>query len=269
MSAKVEITKGERFAFGQNWSDFLVSVDQAAVDESKAALTKLFRTTDLTGLSFLDVGSGSGLSSLAARAMGMRVTSFDFDPQSVECTRALKSKFFPDDPDWQIMPGSATDSEFLKQLGTYDVVYSWGVLHHTGQMMHCLEVVTQTVAANGRLMIALYNDQGPASIYWRWTKIAYNKVKFLRPLLLGMHAIWPMLPNIILNKLRGRNPRRGMRYWTDLKDWVGGYPFEVSKPGDIVDFYVDRGFLLEGLTTVRNRMGCNEYVFRRVCSDTV
>ena len=38
--------------------------------------------------------------------------------------------------------------------------------------------------------------------------------------------------------------RRGMSYWHDLVDWVGGYPFEVASPGVVFDFYRLRGFVL-------------------------
>ncbi len=50
----------------------------------------------LAGNSFLDVGSGSGLFSLAAMRLGAdRVHSFDYDPQSVGCTKELKRRFPP------------------------------------------------------------------------------------------------------------------------------------------------------------------------------
>lgn len=49
----------------------------------------------------------------------------------------------------------------------------------------------------------------------------------------------------------------------DLIDWVGGWPFEVAKPEQVFDFYRERGYTLEGLTTAGGGLGCNEYVFRR------
>ena len=54
-----------------------------------------------------------------------------------------------------------------------------------------------------------------------------------------------------------------MSRWHDCVDWIGGYPFEVAKPGDVVDFCGRHGF--EPVKTVaRDGLGCNEFVFQRV-----
>jgi 2-polyprenyl-6-hydroxyphenyl methylase/3-demethylubiquinone-9 3-methyltransferase len=57
--------------------------------------------------------------------------------------------------------------------------------------------------------------------------------------------------------------KRGMSYWHDLVDWIGGYPFEVATPEAIFDFYMARNFELIALKTCGGRCGCNEFVFRR------
>lgn len=266
-SAKTEIERGERFSFGDNWSHFLKDLDQTQILLAERALQRLFRRESLAGLSFLDVGSGSGLSSLAARRLGAKVTSFDFDPASVGCTNALREMYYPQDTDWTVLQGSAADSEFLRNLGAFDIVYSWGVLHHTGQMTHCLSLLPNAVKPDGYLMVALYNDQGFISKYWSFVKYSYNRFAITRPLWMAIHALYPTLPSVLIRKVQKRPLERGMRVWTDLKDWVGGYPFEVVKPGWVVDFYVERGFLLSYLKTVGNRLGCIEFVFRKPISN--
>lgn len=125
----------------------------------------MLRVDDLQNRTFLDIGSGSGLFSLAARKLGARVHSFDYDPQSVACTRALKQRYFPDSADWVIEEGSALDADYLLRLGQFDIVYSWGVLHHTGAMWQALENVDGNVRQNGKLFIALYNHQPLISKY--------------------------------------------------------------------------------------------------------
>src|SRR5438876_354324 len=135
----LEVARGERFEFGKNWSRFLRELDEARITRAVDSLRDMLELDDLSGRSFLDIGCGSGLFSLAARRLGATVFSFDFDPQSVACTQEVKRRYCPQDGLWTINAGSALDSHFLKSLGQYDIVYSWGVLHHTGAMWQALE----------------------------------------------------------------------------------------------------------------------------------
>src|SRR5262249_10277097 len=129
-----EVSQSDRFAFGENWTRFLSVLDEERIHAAKAALQRMLGTESLCGCSFIDVGSGSGLSSLSARMLGARTHSFDYDPKSVACTRELKRRYFPDDHTWTVEEGSVLDQGYLRALGQFDVVCSWGVLHHTGQM---------------------------------------------------------------------------------------------------------------------------------------
>ncbi|HZB24819.1 MAG TPA: glycosyltransferase, partial [Vicinamibacterales bacterium] len=155
-----EVAAGERFEFGSNWARFLEVVDEDRIFTAEESLREMLHRTDLRGLTFLDVGSGSGLFSLAARRLGARVRSFDYDPQSVACTAELRRRYCPDDSQWEVSQGSILDARFVRSLGTFDIVYSWGVLHHTGNMWEALELVGQAVAPGGLLFIAIYNDMG-------------------------------------------------------------------------------------------------------------
>lgn len=171
-----EISAGQRFAFGSNWNDFSKKIDDARIEAAILGIQRLLAGQDLQGKSFLDVGSGSGLMSLAARNLGMKVTSFDYDPLSVACTEQLKAHYCPADTAWSVHQGSVLDSDFLHQFGRFDVVYSWGVLHHTGRMWEALSNTIQLVGPGGSLIVALYNDQGVQSKIWKKIKAAYNKV---------------------------------------------------------------------------------------------
>lgn len=270
-----EVRRGERFEYGKNWQGFLASLDEERIEQAERSLRELLEIESLAGKSFLDVGSGSGLFSLAARRLGARVHSFDYDPRSVACTAELKQRFFAEDEQWQIDEASVLDREYVESLGKFDVVYSWGVLPLTGDMWQSLENVHATVATGGKLFISIYNDQGGRSRRWRVVKRLYNKsprpVRFLMCLTVG--ACWESRAALI-RLLRFQNPlpfadwaakkkTRGMSVWNDLVDWVGGYPFEFAKPDEVFEFFRDRGFDLRQLKTIGSGHGCNEFVFVR------
>ena len=261
---KREIDAGERFAFGDNWANFLNVLNDQRITEAVSSLKQMLEVESLEGKTFLDIGSGSGLFSLAARKLGAKVFSFDYDPQSVACTRELKRRYFENDSNWKVEPGSVLDAEYLKSLGKFDIVYSWGVLHHTGDMWSALKNVDLNVAENGKLFIALYNYQPFASRYWTFVKKAYTKYPVLRPFFILIHGIYPTLPSLILKIVQQRKYPRGMSIWYDLYDWLGGYPFEVSKPEQIFEFYKSKDYQLRKLITVGGRLGCNEFVFQRI-----
>jgi SAM-dependent methyltransferase len=268
-----EIGRGERFEFGANWSRFLELLDEGRISRAEGSLKDMLEVESLAGKSFLDIGSGSGLFSLAARRLGARVHSFDYDPRSVACTRELRRRFFPEDPSWAVDEASALDENYVRGLGTFDVVYSWGVLHHTGQMWKALENARLPVAGGGKLFVAIYNDTGSQSARWKWIKRKYNELP--RPLRLPftLAVIAPDEAKAVARSiLKGRpgdyikswtryDENRGMSKWRDIVDWVGGHPYEVARPEEIFDFYRARGFRLTRLKAGGVGLGCNEFVF--------
>jgi 2-polyprenyl-3-methyl-5-hydroxy-6-metoxy-1,4-benzoquinol methylase len=268
---QAEVASGQRFEFGKNWASFLKTVDDQRIEEAKKSLTAMLDAIDLQGKTFLDVGCGSGLFSLAARLLGAKVHSLDYDASSVQCARELKRRYLPHDLNWTIEEASVLDQTYLASLGCFDVVYSWGVLHHTGNMWIALDNVNNLVASQGLLFIAIYNDQGSRSVRWRIVKKLYNRLPRLlrffiilpfaclllwRPVMKGMVRGYP------LEFFRDYKKRRGMSVWHDILDWLGGLPFEVAKPEEIFDFYKARNFALERLATDRGS-GCNEFLFVR------
>lgn len=273
-----EVAQGERFEFGKNWTRFLSVLNDERIAKAETSLKRMLECESLAGKSFLDIGSGSGLFSLAARRLGARVHSFDYDPHSVACTTELRRRYFPDDPQWVVESGSALDRNYVQSLGKFDVVYSWGVLHHTGNMWQALDNARLPVAPGGKLCIAIYNDTGSQSARWKWIKKTYNDLpRFLRsPFTVAVIA--PEEAKLMLRSLVTLKPQqyiqswtqydqnRGMSRWHDVVDWVGGYPYEAAKHDQIFDFYHQRGFTLEKLRS-GGGLGCNEFVFSKGGAD--
>ena len=260
-----------RFAFGANWTRYLELLNDARIQNAEKSLKQMLKVTTLQGRKFLDIGSGSGLFSLAARRLGAYVHSFDYDPKSVACALELRTRFFPGDSNWTIEQGSVLDEKYVRSLGKFDVVYSWGVLHHTGAMWRALEYAAIPVSPCGQLFVAIYDDEGRPSQYWKAIKRLYNQLPSgLKFVVLGPAFLRLWGPTTIRDFLCGRPNRtwrdyylnRGMSPWRDVVDWVGGYPFEVAKPEEVFEFYRERGFKLMTLKTVGGR-GCNEFVFEK------
>ena len=264
----------ERFPFGRNWASFLELLDEERIVEAERSLAEKMGRERIAGATFLDVGSGSGLFSLAAMRLGARsVHSFDFDPDSVACTQELRRRYFPEAAQWTIEQGSALDPEYLRSVGQWDIVYSWGVLHHTGEMWRALDLVTGAVAPSGRLFIAIYNDQGSLSSVWTSVKRLYNRGgpagrRALASCPTTLFAVCWSISSAerTPSPLPRLSHMRGMSMMHDWKDWLGGYPFEVAKPEAIFEFFRARGFSLTRLTTCGGGQGCNEFVFERTAA---
>jgi 2-polyprenyl-3-methyl-5-hydroxy-6-metoxy-1,4-benzoquinol methylase len=265
----------QRFSFGKNWSHFLQHMNEDRVKEAEKSLLQKLQCKTLSGKTFLDIGCGSGLFSLAAHRLGADVSSFDYDPESVKCALFLKKEYAPKAKNWDICEGSVLDQKHLENYQPVDILYSWGVLHHTGDMYKALENVAPLVKKGGLLFLSIYNDQGGASKRWTWIKRRYNHGSSVEAFFLMVYTlirVWG--PILLYSLLHGKGPvkvlssygknNRGMSAWYDLKDWLGGWPFEVAKPEEIFDFFQTRGFSLKTLKTCAGGLGCNEFVFQKL-----
>jgi 2-polyprenyl-3-methyl-5-hydroxy-6-metoxy-1,4-benzoquinol methylase len=265
------LARRDRFAFGENWAQFLSVVDERRISEAERSLTEMLGLLRLDGMRFCDVGCGSGLFSLAAWRLGAEVHSFDVDAASVACTEEMRRRFAHADGRWTIERGSALDGSYIDRIGRWDIVYSWGVLHHTGAMWRAMDLVARLVEREGILYIALYNDQGWQSRLWWFVKRTHNRLpRVLRFVIVAPAALLLWGPKTIRDMLRGRpfaswkhySSTRGMSAWHDLIDWVGGFPYEVARPDRVIAFYERLGFTLRKQVR-RTGLGCNEFVLMK------
>ncbi len=272
------MTQETRFGFGKNWKNFLQDYSKIRLNEASKSICQATKLKTLEKMTFCDVGSGSGLFSAAA-AVNLKakaVYSFDYDKDSVESTKLLKSKIDPNNKNWTIDQGSVLDLPYIKKLGTFDMVYSWGVLHHTGAMYQAFDNVCHLVKPGGLLFISIYNDQGVTSKIWHLIKKIYNKSGCIgKKLMIFITFLRCWSKTILIDTLKHGNPlktwknypnnnMRGMSAYYDLIDWVGGYPFEVASSGKVSKYFESKGFSLQYLKDCNGGLGCNEFIFCKV-----
>jgi 2-polyprenyl-6-hydroxyphenyl methylase/3-demethylubiquinone-9 3-methyltransferase len=255
----------ERFAFGENWSKFSERLRHEDYLNAKESLEKLI--PDLKGKTFLDVGSGSGLFSIAANALGAKkVRGFDVDLEAVATAKSLIERVRTWDPEVKKDAISFEVESILNENISpehYDVVYSWGVLHHTGAMYRSFAAIMNLVAEKGTLVIAIYNKHFTSPV---WKGIKYTYVKspgFIRRMLVWAVLVAKYIAAFVISRQNPLKRKRGMHYYTDVVDWVGGYPYEYASVDEVVDFFRTHGFILKKLRRTKGFTGCNEFVFEK------
>jgi SAM-dependent methyltransferase len=252
----------KNFDFGSNWTEFSNwHVDSQRLEMACESLRNLLEREKLEGKSFLDVGCGSGLFSIAAHQLGAtKVVGIDVNPRCIEIARANRDLLTPGAP-IEFYVASALDAEQLKAFGTFDLVYAWGSLHHTGSMWNAIHNVLGCVAAAGTLVLAIYNKHS-TSPAWRSIKWSYNQV----PQLVQRFMIFTFAGVIygakfLVTRTNPLKKERGMDFWFDVVDWVGGYPYEYAVPNDVVMTVTRGGFRLRRFLPASVPTGCNEFVF--------
>lgn len=275
----------ERYGFGRNWAKFSkVGLDDAAREKSRELLLRSLKLRSLESRVFLDIGSGSGLHSLAAYQSGAsEVISFDYDPHSVATTEKIRVAA-GSPANWQALGGSVLDGAFMQGLPKADIVYSWGVLHHTGHVWEALRNAFVPLKPGGLALIALYSTTcyenaalhgWPSPERWLAIKQQYNQATSLGRLLMewryvltsGFTHSTRRLRSVArslrhaLREAKGYRANRGMHYWTDIRDWLGGWPMEFTHENDVIAFCA-RECGMDCLELLTGE-GCTEFVFRR------
>lgn len=275
------------FHFGRNWKNYAKNVvDENVVEEAKQSLLRYLPEDIYRGSTFLDVGCGSGLFSLSAYLLGCKeVVSFDIDKESLEALEILvnkfKDKYKLDLTRWRWFQGNILDDSLVAELEKkkFDIVYSWGVLHHTGNMYKAIENTAKLVKEGGYLIIAIYN-YAPSSPIWLRIKKFYNEHRLIQPLLELLYGSYVVMGYIVRKKTFKLRRERGMHVFYDAIDWIGGYPYEFACFDEIKNFVEALGFELikaptklpcgkgkkvDLLSVLRAaNTGCNEFVFKRI-----
>jgi 2-polyprenyl-6-hydroxyphenyl methylase/3-demethylubiquinone-9 3-methyltransferase len=256
-----------RYDFGRNWSALAEGFEEDHVVRAGKDLQRL--VGDIAGRTFLDLGCGSGLHSVAALRLGASsVHAIDYDPRCVEVARATLRRFAPDGC-WRVEQADLLARQTLPNQ-RFDLVYSWGVLHHTGDMWSAIRNSAALVASRGSLAIAIY-VRTPLCGVWRFEKQLYSKYKWLRPAIKLPFIAALLLARAIRHRdavayVRNYRRARGMEFMVDVDDWLGGFPYESASPEELKIFVEGLGFRLKQSFNTGRRLGilgsgCGEWQF--------
>jgi SAM-dependent methyltransferase len=266
-----------RFEFGKNWQRFVRRyVTRERCDIAKQRLLKFTGRDSLRGVDFLDIGCGSGLHSLAAYEAGAdRVFSFDYDPHSVAATSVLRQSA-GNPSNWHLERGDVLHKHYIAELGKWNFVYCWGVLHHTGDVWQAIHNAQSIVAAGGMFYVALYSSDvvsPEAQNFWLEKKHDYNKSGRLKRAYMmwwyiwtyQMQSQWRRFPEFA-RRAAAYKVNRGMNIFSDIRDWLGGWPMQYVADQKVVDLLEQQcGFELVNVSTGE---ACTEFLFRRTGAPT-
>ncbi|MGB5080856.1 MAG: class I SAM-dependent methyltransferase [Burkholderiales bacterium] len=261
----------DRFEFGKNWESFSPLIDDEAIRKAEERMALFLGTRDLSGRTFLDIGCGSGLHSLVALRFGAReIVAIDVDPHSVSTARSVLDLNWPG-PNKAVRQVSVFDLD-RERLGEFDIVYSWGVLHHTGDMNRAIEMAAKRVKAGGLFAVALYGKTRYCNLWKRikrwYVNAAPAQQARAEEVYIRLFGVYLLLRGKRLSRhIAGYKHKRGMDFRHDVRDWIGGYPYESIAPIELTRLLAPLGFELVR-QNVRKRSGLfgsgnDEYLFRK------
>lgn len=253
------------YDFGRNWRSYTQIIDDRAIDGAKIGLSRLAPSEIIEGARFLDIGCGSGIHAVAATMLGADVTAIDRDEQAVRTARALFAHY-------GLVGNVSRRSVFEIELGRFDIVYAWGSLHHTGDLWRALDRACSHVGPGGLLIVAVY-DHTPLCRAWQIEKRMYSRLPpWARALPRALFGS-ALLARLALSSKRSPREilasywtKRGMDFWHDVDDWLGGYPYQSATNAEVIRFARARGFRLSDRSSTKRTIGlfgagCCEYVF--------
>ncbi|GAK49906.1 3-demethylubiquinone-9 3-methyltransferase [Candidatus Moduliflexus flocculans] len=258
--------KTRQFAFGRNWQQYVeYALTPEKIEQARQAFRQLCDGVAFQDRTFLDIGFGQGLALCLAHEMGAKVLGIDIDNENVPSLQKTLTAFnFSCSPPYRI--ASILDDNLVEELrhrGEFDIVHSWGVLHHTGDMWQAICNAARLVKPDGVFILSIYNQHWSSPL-WRLIKWSYNHA----PCVAQRLFVLLFYPIIYLTKflVTGQNPKhkqRGMDFFYDVVDWVGGYPYEYASAEAVCNFICRLGFDTVRVIPANIPTACNQFVFKK------
>ena len=116
------------------------------------------------GKEVLEIGVGMGTDFLQWNRAGAYATGVDLTEECVALTRARLLVFgFPDEG--RVLQADAENLPFADS--SFDLVYSWGVIHHSPNTRKALEEIVRVMRPGGEGKVMIYNKWSAVSLmYW-------------------------------------------------------------------------------------------------------
>jgi hypothetical protein len=204
------------------------------------------------------------LTLVSAAESGANVFGIDVDKENIMALEKTRMAMdYTQAPEVCVV--SILDQSFVRQHEhQFDIVHSWGVLHHTGNMTKAIENACLLVSDNGNFICSIYNRHWSSPL-WKIIKWCYN----VFPAPIQKVVVGIMYPVIYLSKwiVTRKDPKameRGMDFFHNVVDWVGGYPYEYATADEIKSLVTRQGFKILRIIPAKVPTGCNEFVFKKL-----
>jgi len=264
------MSTSKQFDFGQNWKNFSKNkLDEQKIEQAQRDFIELVKGIELENKTFIDIGFGQGLGLLTSAKLGAKSVGVDINTKCKETLEFNKAHFSElKEVNIPVIVGSVLDKGVMQQIKdvheTYDVIHSWGVLHHTGKMWEAIDNSCQLVKSKGKFILAIYNKHW-SSKSWYYIKKLYNfSPGIIRHLMVYFFYVVIFMAKFLVTFKNPLKKERGMNFYYDVVDWVGGYPYEYASKEEVVTYMQTKGFDLIKYRAAEVPTGCNEFVFEKL-----
>jgi len=224
-----------------------------------------FSDAEIEGKRILDAGCGMGVFSVVFGKKGAaRVIGIDLSEEGVRRAQRAASHFNLSNVEFR--EGNILRLPYPD--GSFDIVWSWGTLHHTAEPLKALEELIRVLKNGGTLFVTLY----------RSTKLSFLHEGIRKTLRLAHRRMWPLLAKLIALALfpatlflkRRKKARAGENLSDLVLDWYFNPVRHYYRPGEIRQLLEQEGLIIEKFLPASGRFNStSNFIFKaKLVGDT-